>query len=572
MYVGKVLADRPYGFWSLDSASPFIDLSGNANNATASGSYKYSNTLVAGGGRSLVVNSAYSPSFSFPLLKKGYEIRPWTWELWFHPLQCDSTISLLDHEAASLTYNGAFLTFTLTFDDSTAVALEYEVLVREALHIVVTHTSNRVSLFVNGVLRDSSEIEDSQNLAGYDITTPSTSIISGSGTTDTILIDSVAFYGFDLSPAKINAHYSYGRDVAFYSDIVNQNLGFYFEPADPYANVYMSLYWDTDVDFNTSPLTDVRISEGLKPALDEAGLPIPSSWVMPINMNAIDSTPVDYVRIGWVGAGTVVVELRVNGSTWLPVTNDKALFVDDDVDQKVYELRVSFDGTDEDAVISYLDFVAYSTSVLRGSLISRQVTYEGIVTIARTTNEPIEHNLKRGADISGGGRINVTTDQEDSPINTKTIDVLANFDASAPFCIFDMRSLGNTGRPYLLWNGTDLDYQGIDKLYVNGVLVNAATWVPATNATHVYTIVLTSAANYASYFGSAYTGAFSTNGQIESFAFYETEPTAIHVLRMYNSYYGIVTDVIDDPASIVIDEDVNAYEAYSYAWSITGAG
>jgi Concanavalin A-like lectin/glucanases superfamily len=572
MYVGRVLADRPYGFWSLDSASPFVDVSGNSHNATASGSYKYSNTLVAGGGRSLVVNSSYIPSFNFPLLVIGYEHRSWTWEVWFHPLQTDQSISILKHEAAELSYNGALLMFTMQFADATVALLEYEVLTREAMHIVVTHTANRVSMFVNGTLVASDEIEDTQNEAGYDIGTPSTSVTSGNGTTDQILIDSVAFYGFDLGPAKIRTHYAFGRDVSTMADVVVQNYGYYCEPSDATSNVYLQAAWDTDQDFNTSPLTDVIISGGLKPGIDDVGDPVPSSWVMPINMNAIDPTTVEYVRIGWVGVGVVEVELRTDGLTWIPVTNDKAIFVNEDVNEKIYELRVSFDGTDEDAEIGYLDFTCYRTNELRGSLLSRDVTYDGIVTIARTSNEPIEHNLKRGADISGGGRLYASPDQEASPINTKTIEVWANFLAASSFTIFDMRSVGNTGRPYLDWNGSGLVSQGIDKLYVNGVLVTIGSWAPTSPSSVLFTAVLTTADNYGSYFGSAYTGAANTNGQVESFAFYETESTATNILRMYNSYYGIVADVVDDASVININEVVDPYEIYSYPWSITGAG
>lgn len=572
MYVGRVLADRPYGFWSLDAASPFVDLSGNENNATATGTYKYSNTLVAGGGKSLVVNSAYTPSFEFPLLQVGYERRNWSWELWFHPLDSSSLIYLLEHEAATLSYNNGWLTFTIDFVDSTAL-IEYEVLVREALYIVVTHTESRISLFVNGQLVGSSEITDAQNASGYDIVSPTNILLSGTASTDQILIDSVAVYGYDLSPAKVRTHFTFGRDTSTVSNVVMQNLGYYFEPNDLDADVYMKLAWDTDQDFNTSPLSDVTISNGLKPALDETGSPIPSSWVMPINMNAMDTTIVEYVRIGWVGRGTLEVELSTDGITWNPVTNDVAIALASlDIKEAIFEIRISFDGTDEDATISYLDFTVYKTTAIRGSLNPRHVSYDGIVTIARVVNEPIEHNFKRGADISAGGRIYATPDEEADSKDIKTLDVWVNFDMSQPFGIFDMRSVGNTTRPYLSWNGTDLDHQGIDKLYVNGILVDPDTWTPTSNSSCLVTAVLATPSNYGVYFGSPYTGGFITNGQIESFAFYETEPSAAHVLRMYNSYYGIVTDVINDSSSVAILEDAIPYEVYAYPWSITGAG
>lgn len=569
MYISKILADKPFGVFSMDAASPFPDLSGNGNNATASGTFVSSNTLVAGGGKSTVVNSAYTPTFVFPLLKSGYETRAWTWETWFHPLKCNNSISILKH-AGSISgfyYDGQWLTFKLDYNSIT-ITLEYEVIVREAMHIAVTHVQNRLSLYVNGINVDTVDVDDATLASGYKLSSVSSSIVAGQGTTDKILIDSVAFYGYDLSSDQVISHFGYGRDVLTLADIVNQQNGSYIEPNDTAADVFLYKAWDTDADFATSTLYDCSISNGITTRIDVDNNPVESTWNYVFNIDDVDPPTLNYLRVGWDGSSSgFVVELILDGDAPISVSNNVAIYLDAANHYSSIELKLTF--YDVGANVSYLDFVLYSTSVIKGSHLARSVDYSGIATIARTTNEPIEHNINRGIDLSAGGYLRIQSDLEASPVNTKTIDIWTRFTIDSAIMLLDLRTSSDTSLPYIYWSGTALSLQGIDKLYVNGQqIITPSSWVPLTDDSYLITVVFSTANNLELLIGADYLLNMSNNGQIESLALYDTEPTVIEILRMYNSYFGIVTDTIPESASIAVSEPTDAYNLYSYVWSI----
>ncbi len=560
MYAAKVLTDKPYSFWSLDNAD-LKDVAGNGHDAEIiEGAWRSANTLVAGGGKSTIVDGDTTIVFNWPLLSPGYENKAWTWELWFHPLDAEGGQILIHDSGMGLSFAGDYLTFTLDYEPAEAVWLQYEMPVREAMHIVIKHTESKVSMYVNSVLVDQKDISFTSFLSE-----PSNDIKSTAATGSEFLIDSVAFYGYDLSDFKINTHFQLGRLTSLFRDVVQQQAGTYIEFVDANSSLYMSKLWTTDADFATSPSYDCVISNGLKPVDG-----IDTTWVMPINMSSTIDKLIDYVRVGYRSAGAVVVEISVDGEDWLEVESDIALSLPDlNIKDAVWLIRVTLDGADEDCELTYLDFTVYSDSAINASIRSRAVSYSGVVTIARDINEPIEHNRKRGADLSQGGLIRIGTHTDGDVQNIKTVELWTSFDPAVKFTIVDART-GNTTRPYLAWTGSAWTQQGISKVYVNGTLVDLGTWVPSSNSSYLFTVVFATAGNYELVIGASYSGTYSDNGQVESVAYYDTEPSALKILRMYNSYFGIVTDRITDSTVVVVAENDPAFELYNYVWSVAG--
>lgn len=93
--------------------------------------------------------------------------------------------------------------------------------VTEALHIVGVFTSNSISLYIDGALRQE------KLLNNFLFTNESISFKSGNSV-DTFVIDGLAFYKKALTPSQINSHYLDGNVETPTSQIVNTDSGILF--------------------------------------------------------------------------------------------------------------------------------------------------------------------------------------------------------------------------------------------------------------------------------------------------------------------------------------------------------
>jgi hypothetical protein len=548
--------------------SPFVDQTANGHTAIADNpsNFKSIGSMTSGSGRSTVIGTDHVVTYPFKGYVSGRETRAFTLEAWWHPLGGGhQNILSHDGEDDGLWFDGARLKFSTIYADASESTASWELDRFEAMHVVGVHTSAKNSLYVNGQLVAEATISEEQNNAGYGLFGVDDELISEG----VFAIDAPAVYAQPLTDSTIRQHFQYGRDVRTWADAVSTYGGDLWEPDASRMNIYRAESWSDDLELNLGMQNTVTINDGLRPILDELGDAQPGEWRAVINLESLDSEELQRASVSWAGSGTFTVQLTINGTDWLTLPNGSSVeFPSTEIEEA--ELRVQFDGTDADAVLRSISATFYTDSVLQGTTSSRIAEFKGDGWIFVGTNEPIEYNYDTGVAFIDGS-VKLSADTTESPAPVRTIELWATFDATDQFTLFDMSTVADT-EPYLRWTGSAWSKRGVADVYVDGQLIDTDTWVPQSNVSYAFTIVLSADINLEMTIGSPAAGPSDENGRVHRFAIYEQPLTVEQISRAYNSLFGIAELAIEDESELSIAEADPEYELYAFAWSFTGAG
>jgi len=240
-------------FTSYESISgqAVLDYSGNNNNGAVSGiSGSKIMPLVAGGIYGTLISNETTIFYDTPgVANKYYSDNPFSIEAWVKLPNISSSavpiVADIDSEIGIYYQNG-----DVVFKVYSNI-LRYKASNNKAMHIVASYNKNSLSLYFNG-LRVAS-----RQLNNVLFTNTSTAFITGPAPTNNyFVIDSVAFYRYNLSNSKIALHYQQGIKELDYSQIVYPDGGYLFSlnhsKIRPVARYYYpgTKTWDQIADEN----------------------------------------------------------------------------------------------------------------------------------------------------------------------------------------------------------------------------------------------------------------------------------------------------------------------------------
>lgn len=196
------------------------DYSGSLNNGSASStSTKQIMPLVSGGIRGTEIleltEITYSPK---GIATRNYKDNTFSIEAWVVLPEYNDSATIVGDTSidTGLFYENGNIIFQVGSNRT-----EYTASNSEAIHVVGIFQSNLLSLYVNGVLVDTTSINN------YKFSNEIAVFKSGPAT-GKFVIDSVGFYRYALSPSQIINHYNEGTKEVNVSQIVSIDNGYLF--------------------------------------------------------------------------------------------------------------------------------------------------------------------------------------------------------------------------------------------------------------------------------------------------------------------------------------------------------
>jgi len=536
MYSRRILSERPWAAWSLDTvAATYPDMAGGLNDASQVGSaVTVYPALVAGAGGSVIITDAATLEFPNEVFTNNRGMRSFTLETWIKPIELGGPILILGHDLNSgLIIDGQEIQFTVPFDVPVTCTYVFEDV--ETYHVVGVFDGAAVHLYVNGDLQDSVSLEQENVDNGFD-TFPQDELITGDTleTGQLFALDSPAIYATALTPTQIQNHFRWGRAVATAEEIVGSSLGVWHSFTDPHADKAFVQEWDTQETWDATLHENVIITaDGVLPADDENLDSLAGTVIVSVPLG-VDGDVINAVKIDWVAEGNYTVETSLDGTTWDVVANHSLvpdIIAPFTVDGIFLQARITFTGgvADDLSIFRSLRLTVYATAFLSASNSTRIAEVSGNVILANVHNEPIEQNDLRGARIDGGS-IEIDEDVDvDTPQDINAVELWVKFNVlSGAFYVVDTRSGSATTRPRIQWTGTTMQIDGTyGRLYINGVRtfgITDVTWA----VDRWYHILFTSQAafNDPIYLGRQYNTAddADVDMQVGHIAFYTDFP------------------------------------------------
>lgn len=580
-YTYKVIEDFPLVAYPMSpgETTGFVDVSGNALNATNYGTLAAAPPLVSGGGNSYIVNDLNGFSFAPGIFTGADSRRPFALEAWFKHKDSTGTIQIVGHNHAGdgITWNGDAITFTTMHGTAGNCSVSfYPQDVFGAFHVVGVHTQAKNQLFVNGTLAAESEMTAAQQLAAYTVPTNpgvlySGHVISGAGS---VIVDSVAIYDRSLSESQIYEHFIWGHRVADIRTIVAMNNGLLWTFLDDNASLILNNKIESFAGWDSGLASQVYISDNLYPSFNNSVTSVAGTWSYGLILEALQPT-LDGSKIEWDGDGTFTVESSLNnGTSWSACTNgleipgiSKAF----STTSKTLTIRISFPaGLAKSAknVIRSLTVKLYNSRDIVGWNNSRKITTNGSVSLATNFHQPIEMHDETGIDIYNGSAV-LQKDLDAAPTIVRTVEFWfkLNGAASSTGYILDARDIAGDTVVRILGDGTRSG--GI--LYINGAAWTAAPFNTNQWYHAVFVMTADNAKNItlgASYVPSLPVGPISFG----NFVTYQTALSAASATQLYNAYLGITGISVLDTNTITVLESATPAKAYTFNWSITSAG
>ena len=219
--------------YSYITGTPVYDYSGNKNDGVAI----QANTsnilpLVPGSIKGTEVKDQTSIRYTTNgFANIGYKNNAFSIDFWFRPpLSSNSEIPLVAdiNNSIGVYYNNGFIYFKLLGKQCAAKIENHK-----SHYVTAVYTSDSILLYIDGILISTSQVEQYlyfQNLNTNFQTGPSS-------TTDSFIIDCVAFYRYALSLNQINNHYVAGNYEVDYGQVVYPENGVLFSLNSSKLNV-----------------------------------------------------------------------------------------------------------------------------------------------------------------------------------------------------------------------------------------------------------------------------------------------------------------------------------------------
>lgn len=561
-YVYQVLRDGPIGLWSFDSI-PLNDATGYGNDATYTGAPSSTRPIVAGGVASQLLDSADTVNYPIDsVMIEGKETRAFSLEAWIKP-QGGTTV-ILARDDSGLFLDGLNLRFSVAF--GTTVSVTYTHLdAGEIYHVLGVYDGQSISIFLNGQVVASTDVDESVISTGFADTTTNLK----TSTTSTIVVDTPAVYNFAIDSATINRHYYSGIN---YPEIINLSLnngGKYYEFCDDKASVYESISFG-DSDSWTLGLFDglSEVNSRLVNLYDEVSETwLGGTWTYQFSVDSDIGAGVTLngSRISWDSLDTITVETSLDGTTWSPVANLDSIVGTQSLSSGfAISVRITLPTTSDQTYVDNLKLVFYVNKNIIGSDESLLATFINPLTITLSDRnlEPASFNDNLGVVLPANNGFSIPADTDFDDYNA--VEMTVKFDTSTV-----SKTVLSVGSASITTNGSgQWVFTGLSALYIDGVAVASPVTVSAGMWHHVLAVF--SGTTSQVYVGNSAAGTAGYPMRVGYLALYANDITSTMAAAIYDTWVGAAAIRVTEPALANVSEV--GYKAYTFDWSITGAG
>jgi hypothetical protein len=570
-YVYHVLRDGPIGLWSFDSL-PLNDSTGYGNNATYTGTPSTTRPIVSGGVAAQYLDSG--DTINYPIssvMIAGRESRAFSLEAWIKPQSGTSVIMARNNSGLFL--DGLTLRFSMQF--STLMSVTYSHLeAGEIYHVVAVYDGMSMSLYANGQVIANSEIDDSVIATGIaDVATNLKTTMSTS-----MVVDTPAVYNYALDYVRINRHYLKGVDYPKVVNLSSNNGGKYYIFSDEFASVYDTVsFGETDewsLGTYTGNVTDV--DNKLVNLYDETAAEwLTGTWTYQYSVSSDEGVGITLngSRISWDSLDTITVEVSTDDITWTPVTNGGAILGTQSLASGyVIAVRVTVPTTTTaQSVVDNLKIVLYTSKSVKGSDESLLATFVDplAVTLAEESYAPASFNDNSGVSLPAANGITIPADTDFDAYSA--VEMTVKFSTSTV-----SKTVLSIGSASITSNGSgQWVFAGLTAVYVDGVAVTSPYTIDAGKWHHVLAVFSATTSNV--YVGNSSAGTAGYPMRVGYVALYSDTVSATTADAIYDTWVGTAAvQVVDNSISNITEhtfaETSRAFRAYSFDWSITGAG
>lgn len=539
----EYLRFKPNRLWTLDTASPYQDLSGYDVDATLTGAQTKGISLSRYTEYSHVLNSSNYITFPQNVYIVGKERQSFSLcaTIYLPDTGSFSAQQILSNDGRTdgLAINGHTITFSTEYDTEGTAACSYVITSLGKIQAVGVHTPAKNYLFINGILVDEVDITTEQQTDSYDTTDGN--LYSGKLSTQNILINNVAIYPHALSRDEIAAIYADDTFISVsppYSAYNGERLLFSREVRGPEIHTIIN----DETDWKTGTITSAYVDDtgALRPELIDS-YTVEGTWTRAFNLyNGSSPDPVYCLNVYWEGKNATV-EASIDNTTWETVDILTGLsFIDSGVSvtNKSLTVRITFDAGVDDAYVSFIEVSGYLKNTWQepnGRIISVQNADD---TATFNDQEPAGLRTDWGL-VNGSGTLTIGQDvSSGDPLDAKTVEIW-------------IRPLSGTNPTFStnLTTGTTVYTNGS-----TGSTLRRGEWFVR---------------HYTS--SSTISGDITISGdfQIGRVVLYDTELSATQISSLVNNYLGRLIANRSSGGTVSIFEPVTPADIYAHDWSTT---
>ena len=547
------LRDRGVSYSAL-SGLPVYDYSGNAYDGYAiNASSSELMPLIAGGVRGTKVLSDTLVNFNVPgIANSFYADNSFSIEAWVVlPEYSASEVSIVADATNSigLFYKNGNLIFKVGLNSA-----EYKVSNKESIYVVGQFSTNKISLYINGSLVNFTSLDK------YRFENTSVNFRSGPSSNN-FIIDSVAFYKFNLSDAQIIKHYRNGIKEIKYSQIVSNDGGYLFSMNTAMMKPVMSYSYPKSRSWKNF------INENVNMSVDEAYLYFDSSlsgsFTFTDSIIIPDTLGITSSQIYWESdTDGISVKASIDGTTWEDCINGSPLpFFNKNDNQiaPVLYIQASMSSSDTSKYLPILksihvDFFKNKDFYCDnfGYYISSDYDY----SLPRSNSTILSYNKNNGLRMYNGHGFTINSD-----LSTRTIELIFTPDGgqnvlfSAPSKIYEWDNLGVISKT------------GVSSVYVNGIDRTSATNISeffSIGLPHYVVITLsTNAATSLKFNQNQADTKSGGNNMYNNLSIYPTAFTQYDVARHYQLYTDNIINTVSD-SLMTVSESTSGTNSTAY--------
>ena len=547
------LRDRGVSYSAL-SGLPVYDYSGNAYDGYAiNASSSELMPLIAGGVRGTKVLSDTLVNFNVPgIANSFYADNSFSIEAWVVlPEYSASEVSIVADATNSigLFYKNGNLIFKVGLNSA-----EYKVSNTESIYVVGQFSTNKISLYINGSLVNFTSLDK------YRFENTSVNFRSGPSSNN-FIIDSVAFYKFNLSDAQIIKHYRNGIKEIKYSQIVNNDGGYLFSMNTAMMKPVMSYSYPKSRSWKNF------INENVNMSVDEAYLYFDSSlsgsFTFTDSIIIPDTLGITSSQIYWESdTDGISVKASIDGTTWEDCINGSPLpFFNKNDNQiaPVLYIQASMSSSDTSKYLPILksihvDFFKNKDFYCDnfGYYISSDYDY----CLPRSNSTILSYNKNNGLRMYDGHGFTINSD-----LSTRTIELIFTPDGgqnvlfSAPSKIYEWDNSGVISKT------------GVSSVYVNGIDRTSATNISeffSIGLPHYVVITLsTNAATNLKFNQNQADTKSGGNNMYNNLSIYPTAFTQYDVARHYQLYTDNIINTVSD-SLMTVSESTSGTNSTAY--------
>ena len=520
------------------SGLPVYDYSGNINDGYAiDASSKELMPLISGGVRGTQV----LPATSIHYLPKGiatkyYKDNSFTIEAWCLLPETQSNITIVGDTDINmgLFYENGNIIFRVGDTE-----IEYTASSSEALYIAASFQSKSISLYINGSLVDSAFMDQ------YQFSNESIDFKTGPADGN-FVIDSVAFYKFNLPDSQISRHYFEGIKEINSSQIVNVDNGYMFsmntQPIKPKFKFSYpeSRSWSYVVGDGVSISSDNSYIYFPKTTESEsASFSFTDSFIVPNYLNISTS------QIYWSNdVDGIMVEASIDGLTWRECKNGNPLPYYNKNENQIADLlyiRVTLSSDDTSKyqpILKNLEILFYSSkdfySDNSGYYLSSNFDY----SLPKVNSRILSYNKNNGLKMYDGHGFSLNNVPA-----IKAVELIftpasgQNVLVSGSSKIYEWAANGSISKT------------AISSIYVNGINRTSETNVfdfMSIGFPHHVVINFTSAATNIKFNQNQTDSKCGLGSIYNNLAIYEDNLKTSQIAQHYLLYTGNITNLIDD--------------------------